>query len=619
MEIPMQILYLWINQDEILKDLSLNFGGEFLFNIRNNTITIEENPFYIQDFFHTNDFLNKNTKINSVTGIVGENGTGKSTILDTLKLILTSKSHIKTPFFIVYKQNDSYYFYYNHCYSLILKSNDEDIDIIKTGSFQYAKNTFIHTNLNDNSFHAIYFSNVFDIKAHFKNNKYDNLFDLSTNHLCYDSSYLENQLFNQIVFTNKYGNDYKINTKINIPKDIEVKNIYLDNLLASPGKYLKPASGVLGKKGFLLGPNGSTFPKIDFKSFSEESIYCINLDFCLWALDTLSKSYDLDKDPHTLPMLYADVLNIFNSQDQTVNVLDVLKEEIKRVLKIDTENITNLPSEDKYIFKLITDEYFNCRKLITTLQSLDTTSDSSILHLKTDDPNLMHFINQYEARSSNNQLFNISWSELSSGEYAFLNLFSRFYSIQDKIENNLVILIDEGDLYFHPQWQKEWLHTFMDIISYMYKDSSIQIILTTHSPFILSDLPSNNVIFLKRNQDNVTSTIKNLEGNQLTFAANIHNLLTNSFFMHDGLVGKFAKNKINNLIDEILDSPCEKVRKDSDRIRKQIEIIGEPIVKRKLIEIFEDKIKLDVLNINERIEELQQQINDLKAQQHDEN
>lgn len=42
-------------------------------------------------------------------------------------------------------------------------------------------------------------------------------------------------------------------------------------------------------------------------------------------------------------------------------------------------------------------------------------------------------------------------------------------------------------------------------------------------------------------------------------------------------------------------------------------------MKRKLIEIFEDKIKLDVLNINERIEELQQQINDLKAQQHDEN
>ncbi|WP_353764018.1 hypothetical protein [Bacillus toyonensis] len=89
--------------------------------------------------------------------------------------------------------------------------------------------------------------------------------------------------------------------------------------------------------------------------------------------------------------------------------------------------------------------------------------------------------------------------------------------------------------------------------------------------------------------------------------------------MHDGLVGKFAQNKINTLVDEILDSSPEKVKSNSSRIRKQIDIIGEPIVKRKLIEIFEDKIKLDVLSINEKIERLQQQIDELRTLKDDKN
>ncbi|MES9799434.1 hypothetical protein ABWK47_28625 [Bacillus toyonensis] len=148
---------------------------------------------------------------------------------------------------------------------------------------------------------------------------------------------------------------------------------------------------------------------------------------------------------------------------------------------------------------------------------------------------------------------------------------------------------------------------------------SIQVILTTHSPFILSDLPSGNVILLKKDDNKKIRTVKNLEGNQLTFAANIHDLLTNSYFMHDGLVGKFAQNKINTLVDEILDSSPEKVKSNSSRIRKQIDIIGEPIVKRKLIEIFEDKIKLDVLSINEKIERLQQQIDELRTLKDDKN
>ncbi|UNT70189.1 AAA family ATPase [Bacillus sp. N447-1] len=125
------------------------------------------------------------------------------------------------------------------------------------------------------------------------------------------------------------------------------------------------------------------------------------------------------------------------------------------------------------------------------------------------------------------------WRNLSSGETAMLNLYSRFYSLikQSTFNPNVIILIDEGELYFHPQWQKRFLSSiisFLREIFYGHGVESLQIIMTSNSPFIVSDLPSSNVIFLKRiNEDSVV--IKNLEGQYKTFAANIHSLFSHSF------------------------------------------------------------------------------------------
>ena len=68
------------------------------------------------------------------------------------------------------------------------------------------------------------------------------------------------------------------------------------------------------------------------------------------------------------------------------------------------------------------------------------------------------------------------------------------------------------------------------------------IIVVTHSPFILSDIPQDNVLFLKDGKnDNEVCDFK-------TFGANIHDLLRTSFFLENGLVGEFANNKIEELL-----------------------------------------------------------------------
>ena len=94
----------------------------------------------------------------------------------------------------------------------------------------------------------------------------------------------------------------------------------------------------------------------------------------------------------------------------------------------------------------------------------------------------------------------LNWNlQLSSGQKAMLDMFSRFYSIAMKInklgDKNILILIDEGELYLHPQWQKSLLKDLLDFFKMIY-DKDIQVILTSNSPFIVSDLPKHNIIFI---------------------------------------------------------------------------------------------------------------------------
>ena len=123
------------------------------------------------------------------------------------------------------------------------------------------------------------------------------------------------------------------------------------------------------------------------------------------------------------------------------------------------------------------------------------------------------------------------------------------------------ILLDEIDLGLHPQWQKKFLNLILNI----FKNYSIKlnIILTSHSTFILSDLPKENIIFLEKGKQ-----VYPFEDGKQTFGANIHTLLSHGFFMKEGLMGEFAKEKIQSIInyyEEIKELTKEENKKQRDK------------------------------------------------------
>jgi predicted ATPase len=218
---------------------------------------------------------------------------------------------------------------------------------------------------------------------------------------------------------------------------------------------------------------------------------------------------------------------------------------------------------------------------------------------------------------NNAQTFEATWSGLSSGQLAYLRLYARLYyaryQVQDRTNSarhdikSLTILLDEAETAFHPQWQKNYLQLVLEVVTRLFKEYRLQLIVCSNSPFIASDIPQSNLLLLHR-QLTGTCEVKPWGGREKTFAANIHTLLTESFFMADGLMGDFARQKVGRLIQYLQDDQAS--LEQQAEMRQLLDLIGEPVVRLKLREMWAAKF-----GAAERITELERQLAELRRQQ----
>ncbi|MES2109928.1 MAG: hypothetical protein V4577_14310 [Bacteroidota bacterium] len=181
------------------------------------------------------------------------------------------------------------------------------------------------------------------------------------------------------------------------------------------------------------------------------------------------------------------------------------------------------------------------------------------------------------------------FSELSSGEqqlihvvqsvvYHLNNIQSVHYSGMQRVSYSAVnIIYDEIELYFHPDYQRRFISELRLALGRVYTGEqnaiqSVNILFLTHSPFILSDIPRKNILLLKANGPR--GIVRQLTASSETFAANIHDLLADSFFLEGTLMGIFAEKQITQLIDRI---------GEADRInakdRRIVKLIGDSFLR----------------------------------------
>ncbi|MEE1898686.1 AAA family ATPase [Flavobacterium rakeshii] len=189
-------------------------------------------------------------------------------------------------------------------------------------------------------------------------------------------------------------------------------------------------------------------------------------------------------------------------------------------------------------------------------------------------------------------MFGFDFYGLSTGERSFLSLFSRLHYYRNRIKGNrnLLFLIDEGELGFHPQWQKEYFKILIDFFAKIFPENKIQFIITSHSPFLASDLPKENIIFLTKESDNKAS-ITGLKMHKETFAANIHSLYSDAFFIQGATIGSFAKDTLDQIVDYL--NGDKFTTEQNVKYKTIIQKIGEPIIKNKLEEMWMQKLGKD--------------------------
>lgn len=210
----------------------------------------------------------------------------------------------------------------------------------------------------------------------------------------------------------------------------------------------------------------------------------------------------------------------------------------------------------------------------------------------------------------------ITLSELSTGEkqfaystaaiiYHMLNIKS-VPSQRDRIHyRNILVVLDEAELSYHPEYQRTYINNLLSLIKRLKLTRALNIhfLLTTHSPFMLSDIPKCNILYLQDGKD-ISNRI------QTPFCANINDILSRNFFLSEnGMTGEFAKQKVLEAFNALKNSHLKKNRDKWTplAIRNLIDSIGDKLIRRQM--------ELQYLNSDFVLpEEIDKEIRDLSKQ-----
>lgn len=541
----MKLLYVWVEEFRNIKELGFNFSSEYKVQLNETKLEISKRLLYVNNFF--------GSCISDVTAIIGKNGTGKSNIIDFIctTLIKGRRNEIKEGHYVyLFEENGKFY-----SYERSGKSSNQfqfiDIDTNIPIEVSILKDPSIDWN-------CIFYSNVADgRKLKFKGNEVINLSHEENqknqaNKIKY-LSYLYNKIIN--------SNDSHISP---LEEDIRFENLTFRlsfDFFEKSGNIEYELIRDRYKTAYNAKDSVSRFSYYMTATLLEYLYqYYVTNGICINAFEKLFRSLKRKKTKEGF---------------KAENIV-TLKKKVSKFFKecIEDETISNFPVNIDDFKALI--ELLN--KLDTEAYNVpaDTVEYSDKFFRIQFSEGLLKLLMEYSSIFNYNKMIVHDWDRLSSGMKAYLNLFANIYShIDDIINENLIICIDEGDLYFHPEMQRNFLNDILQFICNQFKDKNIQIILSSHSPFLVADLPNENLILLdNRNNDN-RLIIKEANANSQSFASNIYKLYNNQFFLEKGTMGEFAKNKLNEILqilnkDKITDNEIILYQKIASKIGDEV-------------------------------------------------
>lgn len=188
------------------------------------------------------------------------------------------------------------------------------------------------------------------------------------------------------------------------------------------------------------------------------------------------------------------------------------------------------------------------------------------------------------------------FEQMSSGEqqmvHSIHSILYHIINVDSLFETNnpyqaINIVLDEIELYYHPEYQRLFVEKLLENLARLKLRciSGLNLIFSTHSPFILSDIPHRNVLKL------IKGVPESFNEDSKTFGANIHEMLTDSFFLEENLIGALAEKKINACLKKLYLFELERDKEIEQNINTTINDKVGKTEKRKKIEGIDIQIK----------------------------
>ena len=272
-----------------------------------------------------------------------------------------------------------------------------------------------------------------------------------------------------------------------------------------------------------------------YKILSIASKYPSYIDFEKWNFSTFDKTGLSHDDIESLGKLVnkikRDKSHITIKVVQVCNLLRMIKEKGAEVLEKNSFGI---------------DEY---RELVGKSYTKGKSELVDIMY--TLPPSF--FIPTLTIKNPNRNGSPIEISKFSSGERQLLYTFSTYvYHIRNLLSipkdrvayRHISLILDEAEICFHPEYQRLFVSRLLFMIKSLHLNNfcAFNIIIATHSPFILSDIPRDNILYLDK------GVAQSREDFIKPLAANISDILYQSFFLRKGFIGEWARTKINSVL-----------------------------------------------------------------------
>lgn len=292
---------------------------------------------------------------------------------------------------------------------------------------------------------------------------------------------------------------------------------------------------------------------------------------------------------------FEDIANPDDEKDLIALVKEIKKQKshitlkIRQTLKYLEWSHQNLNASPHVNFDFTYDEYVSRLNLNVPLKGIDEITE----HL----PPPFFSFNIKLDKTKNETVETkepILFQRMSSGERQFIYTMSTFvYHIKNILSiqqsnriryRSINLILDEVELCFHPEYQRLFVDNLIRTIQRLKLNThcSFNIMIATHSPFVLSDIPMCNILHLKDGIVQSKDQFKN------PFGANINDILYQSFFLENGFIGEYARKKILKVVAQ-LKKPIESIREEKDNILECISFVGEPIIQKQLQSLFNEK------------------------------